>query len=89
MCHIFGAAMQGSTEPLKHWGLPTVGTPPAGGLARCMPSSTGNMQVSRDSPLPSWSRQGQRAQPPGDLRGLSNPAAMSVPSHGHGYAEPN
>ena len=80
--------MQGLTGPLKIWALLTVGTQPARGPApaACL-KVLQTCKAAGGSPLPSLSSQGQRAQPPGDLRGLSNSVAtadqhssMMVPS---------
>ena len=74
-CKHWPTLRQGLTGPLKIWGLTPVGTPAPGGLPplhalnyyRCA-------KVPGGCPLPSLSRQGRRAQPLGDPRGLSNPA---------------
>ena len=76
-CASIGRVLQ--TEPLRIWGLPTVGTLPAGGAAPAACLKVLQMcKNAVDSPLGSFSRQGRRAQVPGDLRGLSNPAYRQV-----------
>ena len=63
------------TEPLNIWGLPAVGTRPAGGLPPLHASKYGgSAKLPGECPLLSVSRQGQKAQPPGDSRELLNPA---------------
>ena len=71
--------MQDSTGPLQIWGLPTVGTHPAGGLAPLNASQVLQMcKNAGGSPLPYISRQGRRAKSsaPGGSQGVSNPDIM-------------
>ena len=75
-------ADQGSTEPLRSWELPNVGTRPAGSLPPLHAFEYYSCAKMPAPCRPSIGRQGQGAQPTRDLRGLSSLLQMSA-SHAY------